>query len=238
MSISLKSLSCAALLLAVAFTSGASGDVFELKVRGTGVVIPIPEGYARASIDRPELIHRAQTIHAVRDGAIEVLLPAGCPLSKPGRSCPATFELVVLPERVTAKEWPLFRKELIREIREDERLLQRKETADAMKRAEEEMPSVDVFMDKTKPMILVHEDDPQSVRARFERPFLVTSGEVRVEVLQMFIRLPVRGHFMVLYAMHVYPYGKVDEDAVARLDAEADAFLSDLHALNPMYAAP
>lgn len=231
--IPLRSLSCAALLLAVAFTSGASGDVFELKVDATRLVIPLPEGLARASIEQPEMVRQARAIHGIPNGVIEVLLPLGCPLSKPERKCPATFELVVLPERITGEEWPQFRKAFIREIREDERLLQRKQTADAMKRAEAEVPGVDVFMDKSRPMVLVREDDPRSVRARFERPILVTVGEARVEMVQMFVRLPVRGQFMAVYAMHMYPYGKVDERAVQRLDAEVDAFLTDLYALNP-----
>ena len=229
----LRFLCCSALALVVASTSGASGDVFELSVEDTRVALPLPKGLKRASIHDPAAIQRMRKVHGLTNGVVELLFDPECTINTAERQCPAAFELVLVPDRISDQEWPSVRAAMLADIRGNDRLLQREETAQAEKRVEAEMPGLRMFTDKTAAMVLMHEDDPRSVRARLQRPMLITQGEARFEIVQIHIQLQVRGRYMGVYAMHLYPYGQVDEDAVERLDAEADAFLTDLYALNP-----
>lgn len=229
----LRFLCGSALALVAASTSGASSDVFELSVEETRVAIPLPTGLKRGSIHDPDAIQRMRRVHGVTNGVVEFLVDPECTINTPERECPAGFELVLTPDRISDQEWPLIRKAMIADVRGNDRLLQREEAAEAEKRVEAEMPGLRMFTDKTAAMVLMREDDPRSVRARLQRPMVITAGEARFEMVQINIRLQVRGRYMGVYAMHLYPHGQVYEDAVERLDAEADAFLAELYALNP-----
>lgn len=224
----------AALLLAPSL--GLAADrTGVIDVRGTRVELPLPEGYVQASLDMPEWIALSQSVAPTGARSEEVLLQAECASDPDTLFCPATFEIMSLPAKLSREQWRELRKEMIAQLGGDTRAMQEAALDRARKKVEDQ--GVSFSRDTSAKAVLVAPDDVRSVRFYLPAPGRYQSNGVVVEQLRVVAQLVIDGQLMFVAISRDFPKGEATPEEHQVLVALLDDFLTRLYALNAEYLA-
>lgn len=230
---------CAALLLApLIATAGERTGVID--VRGKRVELPLPDGYVQASLDMPEWLELAKSFAPARSTVEEVVLHAECMSDPDELYCPAAFEFVSLPMRVTPAQWRVLRETMLKELAGDTSEMQAK----AMQRSQEKLDAygedADVKFTRaaTPRVVVVAADDPRTVRFYLPAPGRIEADGAVAEQLRVVAQMAVDGQVLLISITRDFPEGKATPEAHRALVDELDAYLTGLFARNTMTGEP
>ena len=229
----------AAALLLLSTTASSAERTGKADVGDVEVVLPLPPDYIQATLDLPAYLRALEKQAAGHGRLIDVLIAAECigrdiPF---GPMCLTTYELYRMPDvGVPLQQWPALRRGLMTMMAGDTSAI-RADVLEAKRRNPNIQPrDVEVSEDTREAMQLLAVDDPRSVRFRTRSPAHI-ADRVDGERLQWRFgaTFPMHGQVFNVTITREFAVGADSAAIVAEMEAELDAFLIRLYALNPMY---
>lgn len=204
---------------------------------GIELTVPLPDGYVQSSVDVPDWLARMQEITPRSfPRPVESLLAVEClDVEDVSAYCRTAYDISYAPRRFTAASWPATRAMLVEAIQE-----RSSEVIDlAISRRKEHQAQLgikaELTLDTKAPVVLLAPDDLRGVRFRLGEVAVIREGEFEVRLWRFGGQMMVRGRLFNVTVSRELAEEDDAEAVAAEMEAELDAFLIRLYALNPMY---
>lgn len=209
-----------------------------LVVDDTELVVPVPDGYVQASIELPAWIAQMRALTTPGSPQpIETLMSATCvDDADAGAYCRTAYDLQVSRRRFDPAMWSVMRPQLVELVQKQSKALIDRAMAQRDARLRELEIESEATLESTTAIIMLAPDDLRGVRFRLPTPAVIKEEGVEVRQWRFGGQVMLRGRLFSVIVTRELAEGE-DAEAVAKaMEAELDAFVQRLYALNPMYA--